>query len=66
MYFFYILEMTGFILIRTDTVTIITLIIVTVMAVYRIEAEEKFLCRKFKKDYEEYKSNTKKLIPFIY
>jgi len=34
--------------------------------VYRIGAEEKMLAEIFKGEYEEYRRNTKKLIPFVY
>jgi protein-S-isoprenylcysteine O-methyltransferase Ste14 len=36
------------------------------MLLRRIEYEEKVLSVRFGKEYEEYASKTKKLIPFIY
>ncbi|MHA2328707.1 MAG: methyltransferase family protein, partial [Candidatus Hodarchaeales archaeon] len=41
-------------------------IIAICLLLIRIQIEESMLIEKFGDEYEEYKKNTKKLIPFIY
>ena len=46
--------------------TIVTITIIAVIYGYRIKIEEKILENNFKTDYQEYKKNTKRIIPFIW
>ncbi|RII33046.1 isoprenylcysteine carboxylmethyltransferase family protein [Clostridium chromiireducens] len=43
-----------------------TIIIIAAIYGYRIKIEEKILESNFKTDYQEYKTNTKRIIPFIW
>jgi protein-S-isoprenylcysteine O-methyltransferase Ste14 len=57
----------GFCLVFRCIITLIIMFIYTFL-IYRmrINEEERILVEKFGKDFEEYKKNSKKLIPFIY
>ena len=45
---------------------LVVMIIANLFLVVRIQAEEKMLVSEFGEEYEEYKSRTKKLLPYIY
>lgn len=66
LYFFYIIEMTGFLTIKYNYISLISLIIVIVTIIYRIKLEESLLSETYKEEFEKYRHRTKILIPFIY
>ena len=65
MYLFYIIEMTGFLIIRFNAISLASLILVVLAVIYRIESEEKILQARFSAEFEQYSKSTKKIIPFI-
>ena len=61
-----LLEITGFALSLSNIVSLIITLIFFIPAIsYRIKIEEQFLSKQFK-EYEDYKKQTRKLIPFVY
>jgi protein-S-isoprenylcysteine O-methyltransferase Ste14 len=45
---------------------LIPILIGNVLLLFRIGIEEKMLAEEFGGEYEEYMSNTKKLVPYVY
>ncbi|MDQ1317961.1 MAG: hypothetical protein QG588_1616 [Candidatus Poribacteria bacterium] len=66
LYMFYILEMTAFLLIKFNYVSIGAMVLVIIASLYRIKEEDRLLSEKFKDQFYTYSKKTKRLIPFIY
>ena len=56
----------SFLLIFSSIYGVLLIAVGTIFLLFRIRIEEKMLIEAFGEDYEEYKRNTKRLIPYIY
>jgi len=61
-----ILRNLGFVLIFSSAYGSMLILLASTLLLFRIKLEEKILAAEFGEEYEEYKRNTKKLIPYIY
>ena len=61
-----IIFFTGISLVFLSRISIIILILLLFVLLWRIKDEEKLMQQEFKKDWEDYKKHTFSLIPFIY
>ena len=66
LYFLYLVEMIAFVMIKWNYVSLIAVFPVILGILRRIEEEDRILADVFGKQFEAYRSTTKKLIPFIY
>ena len=65
-YFGEILRNLGFVIIFSSFYGSLIILLASTLLHFRIEIEEKMLVASFGKEYEEYKRNTKRIIPCIY
>ena len=65
LYLFFVMEMTGFLLIRPNAVSLAALILVIAAVMCRIRREDALLAETFGASFEEYRRRTKAVIPFI-
>lgn len=56
----------GFCLILSSLYGFLLMAVGNLVLLFRIEIEERMLVQEFGREYEEYRKNTKKLIPYIY
>ena len=61
-----ILRNLGFPLLFSSLYGVLIVSLASVFLLFRMELEEKMLLVAFKEEYEEYKRNTKRIIPYIY
>ena len=61
-----ILRNLGFVLIFSSVYGSLLILLASIVLLFRINLEEKILFVEFGEEYEEYKRNTKRLIPYIY
>lgn len=65
LYTFFVMEMTGFLVISPNIFTLLALILVIVAVAVRIRKEDILLAETFGPVFEEYRRTTKRCIPFI-
>jgi protein-S-isoprenylcysteine O-methyltransferase Ste14 len=65
-YLFYIIEISGFLLIKFNYISLAAVILLIPVSLYRIKAEEKLLIEKFGVHFEAYMKRTKRLIPYFF
>ena len=65
LYLFFTMEMTGFLLIRPNTVSLAAMILVIAAVLHRIRREDALLAETFGASFEEYRRRTRAFIPFI-
>ena len=61
-----ILRNLGLVVIFSSVYAILIVLLASIFLFFRIEIEERMLGVEFGEEYEEYKRNTKKMIPYIY
>lgn len=64
-YLFYVLEMTGLMMVKFNYIALCAVLIDLVVTLYRIRDEEALLIQKYGDNYLAYKAKTRKLIPYI-
>jgi protein-S-isoprenylcysteine O-methyltransferase Ste14 len=65
LYLFFAMEMTGFLIIRPNFVSLAALILVLAAVMYRIRREDALLAETFGASFEEYRRKTRAFIPYI-
>jgi len=61
-----ILRNLGLVVIFSSVYAVLIVLLASIFLFFRIEIEERMLGVEFGEEYEEYKRNTKKMIPYIY
>lgn len=61
-----ILRNLGLVMIFSSIYGSLLILLASILLLFRINLEEKILLAEFGEEYEEYKRNTKKIIPYIY
>ena len=56
----------GFVIIFSSVYGILIILLASTLLHFRIEIEEKMLAAKFGEEFDEYKKNTKRIVPYIY
>ena len=65
LYFFYVFELAGLLLVKFNFIAVIAVILDVVITLLRIGKEEKLLLEKYGGQYVNYRENTWKLIPYL-
>lgn len=65
-YLFYIVEVSGLLLIKFSYITLAAVIMLFPVSLFRIKAEERYLMEKFGAPFEAYMGKTKRLVPFLF
>ena len=65
-YFGEILRNLGFVIIFSSVYGLLIIFLALTLLYFRIEIEEKILAAKFGNEFEDYKKNTKRIVPYIY
>jgi protein-S-isoprenylcysteine O-methyltransferase Ste14 len=66
LYFFYCVEMVSFLLLKFNLISLVACAATIGAALFRINQEDNKLAGKFGSQFQEYKSRTRKFIPFIW
>lgn len=65
-YMAFIIEVAGLLLVKFSYVTLVAVLILFPVSLFRIKAEENFLLEKYGASFQAYMNRTKRLVPFLY
>ena len=66
LYFFYLVEMAGFCLMRINLVSIVAWVVVMAAILYRIPEEDRLLADRYGVAFDTYRKDVRRLIPYLW